>query len=220
VLVALLTMDRAAIHRAAPAAKAKGQVREGFRAILGDPVLRIAFAVLVVVSTLSFNYNVAIPTLVKRAFGGGSGQFGLMLAVSSVGSLLGALVVASRPPQVRMVLVACAGLGASMAAAAWSPTLWLSMLFAIPMGLAGSGLVAITSGLLVNRVAPNLRGRVLALQATVFLGSTPIGSPIVGFAAEHFGSRWGLGIGGIAALVMAPLGWVAWRHSVVKSRQD
>jgi MFS family permease len=207
VLGALVAMDRDRIHRAPPAAKAKGQVREGVRVVAADPVLRVAFVVLIVVSTLSFNYNVAIPTLVKRAFDGGSIEFGALLSVTSVGSLTGALVVASRQPRLSAFVLSCGVLGISMAALAASPSLWAAFVFAVPMGVSGAALIALSSGLIVNRVAPNLRGRILALQATVFLGSTPIGSPIVGVAAEVLGSRWGIGVGAAAALVMAPVAW-------------
>ena len=50
------------------------------------------------------------------------------------------------------------------------------------------------------RADPSMRGRVLALQAMVFLGSTPIGGPILGYMCEHFGARSGVMIGGVAAI--------------------
>jgi MFS family permease len=219
VLAAIAVMDRTQIRRTPSAPRAPRQVREGFDAIWRDPTLRVAFVVLVVVSMLSFNYQVAIPTLVKRAFGGGSGEFGALLSVTSVGSLLGALVVASRRPRLDHLVASCAALGVAMTASAFAPTLWLAFVFAVPTGVAGAALVALTSGMLVDRVAPTLRGRVLALQATVFLGSTPIGSPIVGYAAEHLGSRWGLGIGGVAALAVAPVAW-GWRRVAADAAPD
>ena len=50
------------------------------------------------------------------------------------------------------------------------------------------------------RSDPTMRGRVLALQAMVFLGSTPIGGPIVGYVSQHYGARYGLAVGSVAAL--------------------
>lgn len=46
-----------------------------------------------------------------------------------------------------------------------------------------------------------LRGRVMALYVMVFLGTTPIGGPIVGWVAEQFGARTGLALGGLATIV-------------------
>jgi MFS family permease len=49
--------------------------------------------------------------------------------------------------------------------------------------------------------APEMRGRVMALWAVAFLGTTPIGGPIVGWVGEHAGPRWGLALGGTAAIL-------------------
>ncbi len=57
-----------------------------------------------------------------------------------------------------------------------------------------------------------MRGRVLALQAIVFLGSTPIGGPILGVVSQELGPRAGIALGGIACLVAAAFGIVAMRR--------
>nr|MBA2608538.1 hypothetical protein [Actinomycetota bacterium] len=51
-----------------------------------------------------------------------------------------------------------------------------------------------------------MRGRVLALQAMVFLGSTPIGGPIVGYIGQHFGGRYSLGVGAVGCLAAGAFG--------------
>ncbi|HSB86754.1 MAG TPA: hypothetical protein VLD86_10610, partial [Ilumatobacteraceae bacterium] len=61
------------------------------------------------------------------------------------------------------------------------------------------------------RADPSMRGRVLALQAIVFLGSTPIGGPILGWVSEHYGARAGVLIGGVSALVAGIYGMRAIR---------
>jgi MFS family permease len=62
------------------------------------------------------------------------------------------------------------------------------------------------------RADPEMRGRVLALQAMVFLGSTPIGGPILGAICDAFGARAGLLVGGGAALGAAAWGWTMSRR--------
>jgi hypothetical protein len=57
------------------------------------------------------------------------------------------------------------------------------------------------------RADPIMRGRVLALQAMVFLGSTPIGGPILGVVCDWLGARAGMVLGGVAGLGAA--GWGA-----------
>ena len=65
------------------------------------------------------------------------------------------------------------------------------------------------SGLLTSHSPSDMRGRVLALQSVVFIGTTPIGGPIVGAISDASGARWGMAVGGIAALG-AGLGGIAW----------
>jgi hypothetical protein len=49
----------------------------------------------------------------------------------------------------------------------------------------------------------------MALWSVAFLGSTPIGGPIAGAVAEHFGARAGLLLGAAACLVAAACGgWI------------
>ena len=50
-------------------------------------------------------------------------------------------------------------------------------------------------------VAPVMRGRVMALYMMIFMGGTPIGSPIVGWVGETFGARWTLIGGGVATIL-------------------
>ena len=58
-----------------------------------------------------------------------------------------------------------------------------------------------------------MRGRVMSLWSVAFLGSTPIGGPLVGFVGGELGARYGLGIGGVAALVAAAYGWSRLRRA-------
>ena len=59
---------------------------------------------------------------------------------------------------------------------------------------------------------PAVRGRVMALYMMVFLGATPIGSPIVGWIGQTYGPRWAIGIGSITALLVAT-GAALWARS-------
>jgi MFS family permease len=49
---------------------------------------------------------------------------------------------------------------------------------------------------------PDMRGRVMALWALAWVGSTPIGGPIVGWVGEQFGARWSLLVGGVPTLII------------------
>jgi MFS family permease len=214
VLAALVAMDPTQMRPARKVVRAKGQVREGLAFVWRHPVLAPTFAALVAVSIFTFNYQVTIPLLVERVFDGNAATFGALLAVTSVGSLLGSLTAARRPAATTaFMLAAIAVLGVSMVALALSPTLALAFLASVPMGAGGAAFMATTSGMLLHLTAPEMRGRILALQAMAFLGATPVGSPLAGAVAEAWGARAALVAGGVAALICAAGVGLALRRS-------
>ena len=204
VLIALWRIRPDELFRSAPTRRAPGQVREGLRFALGHADVRIALIMVGVVSTAAFNYQVVVPLLAERTFGGDATTFGLLLSATSVGSLLGSLFTAGRVTVTVPFLVAtCAAFGAAMTVAALAPTLLVLFALVVPMGAAGAAFVSGANGLLQVATAPEYRGRVMALYSVVFLGSTPIGGPIVGAIAEAFGARWGFLVGGGVTLAVA-----------------
>jgi MFS family permease len=114
---------------------------------------------------------------------------------------LGALVSANRAlPSHRLLAVAGIAFGALLIGAALAPTLAIELFVLVPLGAAMITFQSTANSLLQLNSDPAFRGRVMALYVMVFLGSTPIGGPIVGGVAEQFGARSGLGLGGLATL--------------------
>lgn len=204
VLAGVFAIRPAELRTTGRTARGRGQVREGFVYVWRTPTLRLTLVMTAVLATMAFNYNVTLPLLVKRVFDGGPAMFGALLSVTSVGSLLGALLTASRAEANRRYLLATAGVfGVAMCGLALSPWLWSAFACAIPMGGAGSAFVSAGGAMLQTGARPDLRGRVMALHAVVFQGSTPIGAPLVGAIGEHVGARWGLLVGGLTAIATA-----------------
>src|SRR6185312_16497741 len=85
---------------------------------------------------------------------------------------------------------------------------------AMLMGFVSIAFMTASTAIVQVRADPMMRGRVLALQAIVFLGSTPIGGPIVGAICQEFGARAGLVVGGVAGLAAAGWGLLAGRRSL------
>lgn len=215
VLVALWMMRPADLRRPPVAKRGKGQVREGLRYVRTVPDLWIPLVMMAIIGTLSFNFQVVLPLFTTRTFGGDDNTFTLMLSVISAGSLTGALVTARRKTiELRHVVVAAAAFGASMLALAASPTLGLAFPIAMVMGFVSISFMTASTAIVQVRADPSMRGRVLALQAIVFLGSTPIGGPILGFICEELGARAGLVVGGLAGLAAAGWGLLAGRRSL------
>lgn len=210
VIGALARMDRSRFRSAPRAARAEGQLREGLRYVWRTPDLRLPLVMLGVIGMLAFNYQVTLPLIAERTFGGTAMTFTLLFATMSLGSVVGALVVARQTDLgVGFLVRAGTGLAVSTFGLALAPTLPLAVLAALAVGFTSVGIISGANAVVQLRAAPVMRGRVLALLSVVFLGSTPIGGPIIGVVAEALGPRVAVGLGGLAtALVVA---WTA-RH--------
>jgi MFS family permease len=209
VLAGLWLIDPADLRSAPATPRARGQVREGLRYVRSVPELWVPLAVMAVVGTLTFNFSVVMPLFVTRTFDGSDSTFTLLFSVLSVGSLVGALASARRSAiTVRHVIVSAAGFGVTMAALAAAPSLAVAFPVAVLVGGTSVAFLTASTAIVQVRADPSMRGRVLALQAIVFLGSTPIGGPVVGAVSEAFGARAGILLGAVAAL-----GAAAWGHA-------
>jgi MFS family permease len=102
------------------------------------------------------------------------------------------------------------GLGFSVVAmlVSLAPNAWLAMLGLVPMGVFSMTFIATANSTLQLTARHEMRGRVMALYALVFLGSTPIGGPIIGWISQQWGARAGLFVGGAASLLaVAAAAW-------------
>ena len=202
VVLGLLLMHPAELHRSAPVVRARGQVRQGLRYTWKRSQLRVPLLVALVVGLLALNFQVLVPLLATRVFHGGPGTFGSLWSVMASGSLTGALLAAalSRPSQ-GLLGAAAVLFGGLMCLAAVTPMLPLELVVLVPLGAAMIIFQATAQSLLQLNAEAAYRGRVMALYATVTAGSTPIGGPLVGWIAEHFGTRAAIAQGGVASVL-------------------
>jgi len=212
VLVGLWLMHTDELRPSTPAPRGKGQVREGLRYVRHTPVLFVPLVMMVFVGTLAFNFQVTLPLLVTRTFERSKVAFTVLFSVISLGSLVGALWTARRRTiGVADVIRASFGFGLALLAIAMAPTAVWAFPLGLVLGMTSIGFLTASTAIVQTEAAPEMRGRVLALQAMVFLGSTPIGGPIVGAIAEYVGPRWAVAVGGVAALAAAAWGTLALR---------
>jgi MFS family permease len=201
ILTALARMDLSRLYPSERAPAGGRPVREALSWVRRDPVMAPIFVVFAVVSTFGFNYNVVLPKLADDHWGGDH-WFGWLLASVSLGMVTGALVTARRT----VVSVAwfwgnAALVGVSCIAMAVAPHLAIAFVVSLPLGFSGAVFIAAMNGITQNRCPGVMRGRMMALTAVAFLGSTPIGGPISGWVADNVGTRWSLAYGGIVTLV-------------------
>ena len=196
-IVALRAMEprraspRAQRPRAAPAPCAPRCATSG-----GHPALAIPLAMMALVGTLGFNFQVILPLLARFSFDGGAAAYTALAVAMGAGSVVGALAAGARGRVGPGLLIGAAfGFGAVALIAAAAPTLPLEAIALVPLGAASVTFAAGINSSLQLAADPAMRGRVMALYSIVFLGSTPIGGPIAGWLSEAIDPR--------AALVLA-----------------
>jgi MFS family permease len=206
-IVALWGMDTDRLHTVPVAPRAPGAIRAGLRYVLRTPELAVPLALMALVGTLGFNFQVILPLLAKFSFGGGATTYAAMVSAMAAGSIVGALVNGSHGRTGPRLIAAGAlafGLAGLLAAAA--PALALELPILGLLGAASVTFAATINSSLQLAVSPEMRGRVMALYSVVFLGSTPIGGPLSGWLAEAYDPRVPLVLAGISGLSAA---WAA-----------
>ncbi|MGZ4677764.1 MAG: MFS transporter [Acidimicrobiia bacterium] len=212
VLVALAMMRTSELRPSPVTPKAKRQIREGLCYVRGVPELWMPLVMMAVVGTLSYNFQTVFPLFATRDLHGTGTTFTILFSVVSVGALVGALRTARRTStDVRAVAVASLGYGTAMALMVFVPNQWFAYAVGIFLGVTSISFLVASTAIVQIEAAPEMRGRVLALQAMLFLGSTPIGGPIVGWVSEQYGARYAIGLGAVAALGAGTWGFVAGR---------
>ncbi|MGH8980381.1 MAG: MFS transporter [Acidimicrobiales bacterium] len=207
VIVALLFMRTAELHPSIRVARAKGQIREGLRFAWSTPSLRRPLLVMAVVGTLAFNFTTTLPLLAEYTYHGGAGTYSLFTAAMGAGAVMGGLLIAhrSRPSAWLLGLIGL-GFGTMIGLVALLPTEPLAVLALVPMGMCSISFIATANATVQLSADPSVRGRVMSLYAIAFLGSTPIGAPLMGWISDTTSPRVALVIGAVATLVAsAPL---------------
>jgi MFS family permease len=214
VILALVAMRTEELQRNAVVQREPGQIRAGLRYVWSSVERRWILILVAVVGTFAFNFGVVLPLLARDTFDGGAGTFGLLSASMGVGAFVGALASAGfgRPAPARLVR-ACSATAVCMLASAVAPTLLAELVVLTLLGGAVIVFMTTANALLQLGSEPAMRGRVMALYALVFIGSTPIGGPLVGWVSEELGPRFGLALGGVASAVAAGAGIVVFRNA-------
>jgi MFS family permease len=214
VIVALSMMNASLLHRLPRVQRAKGQLREGLRYAWSERMVRTPLLMMALIGTLAFNFQVVIPLIATKTFGSDAGGIGLLLSTMGAGAVLGGLSVASRRGvSYRRLITLSMLMGLSILAAAAAPTLATEVVAMFAMGASAFAFIATANTTIQLTAAPEMRGRVMALYAIAFLGSTPIGGPIVGWVSQQYGPRAGFALGGVGAIVAtAAAGWSIARH--------
>jgi len=201
VVAGLALMRRDDLRAVRHAKRGPGQLREGFRYVRSRPELWLPLSLMVVVGALAYNFSVILPLLSRFTFHHGATGYGILYSVMSVGAVISGLTVAALGRSTpRIAAVSALALGLLLVVAATVPSFTAELGAMLCVGAASTVFIAVTNSVLQLRSDPAFRGRVMALFAIAFLGTTPLGAPLVGWIGERFGARMAFGFGAVAAI--------------------
>jgi MFS family permease len=204
VITGLKLMRPAELHPAKRKPRAKGQFREALAYVRARPSLWTLMVLVFFVATFGMNFQVTTALMARGVFHTGAGAFGLGSTILAAGALCGALLAARRKtPGARLLLTTSFAFGALEMLSGVMPALWAFLAVLFPLGA-----VMLTFSTAANSATQlgttgAMRGRVMGLYLLVFLGGTPLGSPLAGWAAQAFGPRISLIAGGAISAAAA-----------------
>lgn len=203
VLVNLLRMDTRGRPNRVPGPD-RGRAREGLHYVWAQPELRAAMLLVLVVALFGQNFRVVLPMLARDTFGGGAGTYGYLTGLLGLGAVAGALVSASRDRATsRSLLGWTFAFGVVNLLTALAPGLIVAYVAVTALGVANIMFNTLARSLLQTCSDPSMHGRILALHGLVFLGSYPLGAPLLGWICEVWGARAGFVVAGGTALLAA-----------------
>jgi len=177
---------------------------QGFRFAMSDLPVRSALLLLSVLSLFGLQYAVFLPIYANDILKGGARTLGLLMSAAGVGAVLGALQFAARTHYrglARWIAATSASCAVCLIIFSQTMIFWLCTVVLFVVGFAATSQMAATNTLIQNRVPDELRSRVMAVYATMFMGVQPIGSLIAGGVAKRIGAPYTLAVFGSLVLV-------------------
>jgi MFS family permease len=209
VILALQRMRTRDLDTPVPQKRQKGMIRDGLRYIRSRPDVMMILAIVFFAGTFGLNFQMTSALMATEVFDKGASEYGILGTTMAVGSLAGALLAARRGiVRHRLVILAALAFGAAEVVSGLLPSYLAFALWTPVIGITALTMINATNTTIQPSVAPELRGRVMALYMMIFMGGTPLGAPIVGWVGETFGARWTL-IGGGAMTILGTLVAVA-----------
>jgi MFS family permease len=219
-ILALWRMDPERLQ-APPVAKPEPHaIRAGLRYVLRTPELLVPLALMALVGTLGFNFQVVLPLLAKFSFESGAMTYATLVSAMAVGSIVGALVNGHRGRTgPRLIAGGALAFGIAALWAAAMPSLAFEVPALMLLGAASVTFAATINSTLQLAVSPEMRGRVMALYSVVFLGSTPIGAPLTGWLAQSYDPRVALLLAGASGLFAAWAARLSFKRLEIHTRE-
>jgi MFS family permease len=207
VIVSLLRLDTRRLYPVPPVPRGRGQLRAGLRYAARVPAIIRPLLMMALVGTFTFEFEVSLPLLAETTFHGSSTTYSALIGALGAGAVVGGLYAArSARTGVARLIRASIGYAIAVGLVAVAPTLATAIAACVLVGVAS--VIFLTTGNATIQLAsdPEYRGRVTALWSMALVGTTPIGSPIIGALSDVAGPRSALGLGAAACLAAVIVG--------------
>ena len=203
-IASLCLLSVSELRRERVAVAVRGNLAEGLRYVRSRNDLRAVLVMLFLIGTFGLNFPVFISAMAVEVFNLGAAQYGLLMSVMAVGSIVGAVLVArDSSPGMPLLLLTVVVFGFGLALAALAPEQWSFAATLVFVGGSSVAFTTATSSFMQLASHANMRGRVIALRIGVAMGGTPVGAPAVGWVADTFGPRWAVGVGALSGFLSA-----------------
>jgi MFS family permease len=205
-VLASLLMMRTVPKISPKKASAWQQLKKGLAYSFGFAPIRYIVLLLSLVSLTAVPYMVLMPVFARDILQGGPETLGFLMGSAGVGALIGAVYLASRKSVLglgRIIVAATILFGAALVAFSFSRTIWLSQGLILFVGMGMMIHMAASNTVLQTIVTDEMRGRVMSLYATAFMGVAPFGSLLAGGLAQKIGAPETLIIGGTICMATA-----------------
>jgi MFS family permease len=204
VLGALLAMRIPKTPVKRPAGSPFHNLLQGFAFAMRDLPMRSALLLISLLSLLGLQYSVFLPIFATDILHRGAKGYGFLMSTAGVGAVIGALYFAGRTHYkglARWIAGTALLCGIGLMVFAESRTFWLSASVLLVVGFAATVQMAATNTIVQSRVPDELRGRIMAVYATMFMGVQPIGSLLAGYVARRFGAPVTLAVFGLLVVI-------------------
>lgn len=182
------------------------ELADGFRYSFHSRPIRAILLLLAVVSIFGAPFMVLMPAFAKNILHGNAGTYGILLAVSGAGALLGGVYLAKRNTVLglgRVIAVCCSLSAVSIIGFAFSQVLWLSMLMTFVASFGMMVQMAASNTILQTVVEDEMRARVMSFYALMVLGMIPVGSLLCSGLVVLIGDPYTVALGGAVSLAGA-----------------
>ncbi|MES2223821.1 MAG: MFS transporter [Patescibacteria group bacterium] len=208
VFIGLLAMRTKELRITPPAIKAKQQIRESFRYVVKNPTLFIPIMMVIVIGTFTFEWQASLPLFAKFVLNGDAGTYSILASALGVGMLFGGLFNAAfGKSNLRSIVWLALLCGISATVTAFADSLLTACVGLFFVGVFYLTYASTSNSTLQIESDPTMRGRVIAFSTMATQGSTAIGGPLIGWISEMLNPRWGIAVGGVAAILASLYGF-------------